>query len=239
MPHESILSGLSALTARQLAAGCRHQQADRSHEPFCFELFRRALAEKSQEAWQTINQQYERLVRSWIVEFAQTSNGVGNSSLDELTADAFYAFWRSYTAEKLQKALGLASVLAFLKSCAVTSVLQAKRKQRRSVQQTELIIEGGDAAGSERDVVDAPARSFLQGISAAELWQIVDACCGNEQERVIVRLSFVSDLKPRSILELHPGLFVDVEEVYTIRRNLKNRLARDRRLRTLWEAGDE
>jgi hypothetical protein len=238
MPHEPILGGLAALTARQLAAGCRHQRADRSHEPFCFELFRRALAEQSQEAWQAIDRQYDRLMRSWIAEFAQTNEGVGSSTLDELTADAFYAFWRSYTAEKLQKAMGLASVLAFLKSCAVTSVLQAKRKQRRSVQQTELVFEGGEATVAELPAGETPTQAVLQGISAAELWQIVDECCLNEQERVLVRMSFVADLKPRSILDLYPGLYVDVEEIYTVRRNLKNRLARDRRLRMFWE-GDE
>jgi hypothetical protein len=51
---------------------------------------------------------------------------------------------------------------------------------------------------------------------------------------VLARLSFISDLKPSEILERHPDLFTDVAEIYTMRRNLKNRLWRDKELQELW-----
>jgi hypothetical protein len=79
-----------------------------------------------------------------------------------------------------------------------------------------------------------PEEQYLATMWQEKLWQVVNRCCYDERERVLARLSFVSDLKPSEILDRHPDLFADVAEIYTLRRNLKNRLWRDKDLQELW-----
>lgn len=221
------------LSAQELLEGCQQSRPDNTHEPFCFELFRRAIVEKNEACWSAIYQQYQRLIYRWLLDFTPNSEPIGEKSFEELMLDAFTAFWRAYTADKLRQADGLGSILAYLKSCAATAVLQARRKAKTVVAHLvwEQQEQGASTASQARSGFE---QKIFAALSAEQVWTVVDACCLDENERIIARLSFVADLKPRSILERHPERFTNVEEIYTTRRNLKNRLWRDERLRELW-----
>jgi hypothetical protein len=151
-----------------------------------------------------------------------------------MVLDAFTAFWRAFRPEQLQKASGLGSVLSYLKSCVATTVLQVKRKlENKQIMATweEIDVDSRLAAAGHLPTVEQAA---VQNMDAERLWSAVDSCCLDEKDRIIARLSLVADLKPRSILEHYPHLFSDVTEIYTIRRNLKNRLERNETLRAWW-----
>ena len=233
MVYEQTHSAFAQWTPLQLLARCHASQPDNSHEPFCFELFRRAIIEKSEQCWSAIFQQYQKLLYRWTLDFAKSNISLEESVVEELVLDAFTAFWRAYTAEKLNNAHGLASVLSYLKSCTATSVLQLQRKADKNALQiawNETVVDAQTATSNKGT---APDRLIFEQISAEQLWALVDSCCYDEKERIIARLSFVSDLKPNLILEHHPDLFVNVAEIYTIRRNLKNRLGRNELLRVI------
>lgn len=228
----SYTHSVDQLSVDQLLTGCQNTRPDNSHERFCFELFRRAIADKSDQCWAALYGQYQKLVGHWLLEFSKSSQLPGDQTLEELIASAFASFWRAFTAEKLQQAEGLGSVLTYLKSCAATTVLQIRRKAARSLPavaweelETETQVVSSSSANPEQQV--------LTTMNAQQLWSIVDKVCSDEREQIIARLSFVSDLKPVAILELHPQLFSGVEEIYTIRRNLKNRLLRNEALRQM------
>lgn len=225
---------LDNLTPTDLHERCRQHRQDNTHERFCFELFRRAIVEKSQPCWTVIYKQYEKLVGSWALQFAGAGELPDNIVLDEIVVDAFAAFWRAFTADKLDNAQGLSSVLKFLKSCAATSMLQVRRKATKAPDQVEWNEIEVDLHQASQQSTSGIAEVVLQELTAAQLWELVDQCCSNEKERIIARLSFVDDLKPVSILERHPDLFTDVAEIYTLRRNLKNRLLRNDALRRFW-----
>lgn len=222
------------MTPGQLADGCRQVKHDNSHEIYCFELFRRAIQEKSEQCWAVLYTQYSKLVAHWIGQFSKNSAPLLEAPAEDLVTDAFTAFWRAFTADKLPSSRQLAPVLSYLKSCAATAVLQAKRRAERSVQQMEWQPEVLDNMLGTQQVSDRPEQVILQTLWQEKLWQVVNNCCHDERERLLARLSFVSDLKPGEILERHPDLFADVAEIYTMRRNLKNRLWRDKALQTLW-----
>lgn len=227
------MTAMKTTTPRQLADGCRQVKADNTHEPYCFELFRRAIVEKSEQCWSILYEQYSKLVIHWIVQFARSSAPLLATPTDELVADAFTAFWRAFTAEKLTNAERLANVLSYLKSCTVTAVLQAKRREERNSKESEwneVVVEQQRRTQPN----NRPDQIILQQLWQEKLWQLVNSCCHDERERLLARLSFVSDLKPGEILERHPGLFADVAEIYAMRRNLKNRLWRDKALQELW-----
>ena len=93
----------------QLAARCRNTQPDGSHEPSCFELFRRAVVEACCLCWQHLHHQYYPLVRYWVTRCAS----LDPDTIDDLTQEALTAFWRSYKPDKLARARGLGDVLAY------------------------------------------------------------------------------------------------------------------------------
>ncbi|MDQ3248502.1 MAG: hypothetical protein M3Q45_04765 [Chloroflexota bacterium] len=234
MAYEQTLSTLTQLTPAELQSGCAQSRPDNAHEPFCFELFRRAIFERSEVCWAAVYAQYQKLVYGWTLQFARHKDGVGNTTVEELVSDAFTAFWRAYTPVKLDQAERLNSVLSYLKSCAATAVLQARRKAEKEVQHAdwdELVVDR-QTAGSQ--TATRPEVALLQQTGADQLWTIVERCCLDEHDRLLARLNLVTNLKPRAILEQHPALFADIAEIYTRLRNLKNRLARDAQMRELW-----
>lgn len=229
------------LLPEELLAGCQRVQEDNSHESFCFELFRRAIAAKSEVCWSLIYQQYQRLVYRWVLDCANGRDHIGDLSVDDMVLHAFTSFWRAFTSDKLAKAPALSSVLSYLKSCAGTAVLQAKRQLESKVtrahwQESEWAeyLEGDD---QNAQPTMNPEVTTLAKMGAEELWTIVDSCCVDERERMVARLSFVSNLKPRAIIDLMPDQFSAETEIYSLRRNLKNRLARNEQLQILAERG--
>jgi hypothetical protein len=233
MVDEQTLSGVGGLTRRQPRADWQQGRLDHAHEAFGFELFRRAIVENNEQGWSALYHHYEKLVYRWTLQFAKTTDRIGDVTIEEMVLEAFIAFWRAFTPDKLQQADRLASLLAYLKLCAATSVLQARRKARqRAVEITWDEVENKRKTAAMEGWSGTEA-AVLHHISAAQLWMRVEHCCQHEKDRILVRLSLMANLKPRVILAQHPELFTDVTEIYALSRNLKNRLGRDEALRQL------
>jgi hypothetical protein len=73
------------ISPSQLAARCRNIQPDASHEPFCFELVRRAIVEGSSLCWHYLHNQYYSLVRYWVSRRAPSDP----DTIDDLTQNVF------------------------------------------------------------------------------------------------------------------------------------------------------
>lgn len=218
---------MHGLTPPKLAARCRNTQPDASHERFCFELFRRAIVEGCSLSWHYLHNQYYSLVRYWVCRRAP----LDPDTVDDLTQDAFTAFWRFYSPEKLAYAAGLGDVLSYLKSCAASAVAQAFRRQERAV------VEEGWDAGVVDGCVSTPSAeaSASRHLDAQSLWAIIEERCNDERDLLVARLTFVSGMKPSRIAELCPDLFVDVSQVHRVKRNLLDRLRRHPVLRSMHE----
>jgi hypothetical protein len=67
------------------------------------------------------------------------------------------------------------------------------------------------------------------------LWHAVLALATTPAERVVLVESFVDGFPPRTIRARHPELFPDIATVYHIKRNLFDRLQRNRDLLQLRE----
>lgn len=228
MTERSLAIGpVCEMSPIQLAARCQQIQSDASHEPFCLALFRRAIVERCTLCWYYIYNQYYSLVRYWVAQRAPSDP----NTIDDLTQDAFTAFWRFYTPDKLSCARGLGDVLSYLKSCAATAVTQAYRKVKGMVLEAELdeqVMSGQVCTGS----IEALA---LQKMETQQLWAIVEATCGDEREHLVARLILQANLKPGDLARQFPDLFPTVAEVYRVKRNLLDRLRRDSSLREMYE----
>lgn len=215
------------LTESQLAARCQNRQPDASHEAFCFELFRRALIEDSSLCWHYLHNQYYPLVRFWINRFTPADQ----ATVDDLVQETFTTFLRAYTADKIVKANGLGSVLAYLKSCAVSCVLQARRTEQRSALESDWDEESIEAQTSTPSLESTLSAKF----NRQAIWAAVTDCCSDERDRLLARLVLVADLKPREITRQYPQHFATVDEVYRVKRNLLDRLQRHPVLRAMHE----
>jgi len=214
----------------QLAARCQNTRPDASHEPFCFELFRRAIVAGCSLCWHYLHNQYYSLVRYWVCQRAPPDP----DTIDDLTQETFTTFWRFYTPDKLARAGGLGNVLSYLKSCAASAVAQVHRKANRTVLEAEWDEQAVDAHVSTHSA----EASALQQVTAKQLWAAVKACCNDERDHLVARLILQTGLKPRHVAEQHPDLFPDVSEVYRVKRNLLSRLRRDPVLQECAKTGE-
>ncbi|MEZ4734717.1 MAG: sigma-70 family RNA polymerase sigma factor [Caldilineaceae bacterium] len=218
------MASLDHLQSQQLLAGCRNVQANRSHEKFCFELFRRAIVEQSQGCWAALYEQYVKLVYSWTIAYAKSQATIGSSTLEDLVQDTFTAFWQSYSPTHLAKATSLGSVLSYLNSCAWSSVQHAVR--RVQAPQDEQDLETAEVALSAT-VTTSPEQIVLTTMVAEQLWQAIEASCKGASEKRIARLRFVEGMKPKEILARCPDLAPNEYEISKILRNIKDRLNRN------------
>jgi RNA polymerase sigma factor (sigma-70 family) len=123
----------------------------------------------------------------------------------------------------------LAAVLKYLKMC-VHSVIadEVRSRQARQYEETLELIDHEPAS-------DDPADDVVSNISAQGLWQVIQEELNGEDERVLIYLAYVQGMKPSEISNQHNRLFPSVEDVYRIKRNVLERLRRNRRLQTLFK----
>jgi DNA-directed RNA polymerase specialized sigma24 family protein len=200
----------------ELARGCREEtsrylRGESFSEHACFELFRRAVVERDDAAWECVYAQYAALARIWLNAGMDEDDGVNA---------AFERFWRAVDAEKFSRFGSLAAVLSYLKMCVRTTVLDYVRAQSRS------------AAAIDLDAIPAiSAQAHGQAavgdrMDAADLWRQVGEIVQDERERRLVYLSYVVGLSPREIHARHAHEFPRMEDIYRIKRGALDRLRR-------------
>ena len=67
---------VESLTISQLAERCqaereRYRRTRQADEVYCLELFRRALTEQDEAAWEVIYRQYQPLVTHWVLRYSR------------------------------------------------------------------------------------------------------------------------------------------------------------------------
>jgi hypothetical protein len=198
-----------------------HQESTRylqraPHDPrYCYELFRRAIVERDQQAWTHLFTQYvdeTPLVRHW-VEHHPLYPASGEDA-GYFANRTFEKMWAALRPEKFTRFPDLAALLRYLKLC-VNSVIT---DHLRSTQPEEVPLLEVDAPGD-----DAP----LDRLHREELWRLIESRLHTEQERVAVYCRFDAGMKPSEIYTHYGGLFADVKDVYRVLQNVLNRLRRD------------
>jgi len=220
------------LSVKDLAHCCAEEtnkflrQRD-SNDRFCLELFRRAIVQRDEAAWSSIYQQYAPLVLTWVSQHQSVAALFGSEGNAALVNTAFAKFAQALTAEKMQKFASLAALLKYLKLCVHSVVADELRlRQARQLEETLESIEQEPAASD-------PAEDVISQLSAHNLWQIVQAEVNGEEEQLLLHLVYVQGLKPGEISAQHRHLFPTVDDVYRVKRNVLERLRRNRRLLAL------
>jgi DNA-directed RNA polymerase specialized sigma24 family protein len=224
-PQRMTVDGLALQCAQETERFFGGQDHDTS---YCFELFRRALGENDQQAWEMVYAQYRPLVAGWVARHPDLAHVGGE--IEEFANRAFERMWAAWTPDKFARFSDLKALLAYLKMCAHSVVVEDVRRagpDARAVSFSDLPEELVDA---QPDKVSTEGE-VLRGERSRELWSLVSARLRDDRERTVVHCLFVLDLKPATIRAQHPDMFRDTREVYLIRQVVLERLSRDAQMK--------
>lgn len=216
---------ITTLALNQIAQRCqeesqRYFQQLAFDARYCYELLRRALAEREARAWEFVYSQYAAQVQSW-VERHPAFVGSGETSGHFVNA-AFAKLWSALSAEKFAHFADLKALLSYLKLC-VGSVLIDHARAKAQPVEAEIAPEiAGDPA---------PEHTYLDDEWRQAFWQRVAQRLKDDKERKLVYYRFVLDLKPREICKRFPADFPAVDEIFVMTQNILARLRRDPELR--------
>lgn len=226
-------TNLSELTIAGLAHRCA-EETERffrrlDHDPrYCFELFRRAILDNDQRAWEVVYAQYRSLLAGW-VQRHPAFDGAGEET-EYFVTGAFEKLRVSLAPDRFDRFLDLPSVLRYLQTCVHSVVLDHVRVMERA--RLEVSFE----ALAREPVEPGPAtedQAFSQ-VESKALWNWLDMHLKDDRERLVLHDSFVLALKPNEILRQHRDAFDDVSEIYRIKQNVLARLGRNAEFRELF-----
>jgi hypothetical protein len=215
------------LSVADLADGCatatsRFRQLQSASDACAIELFRRAICERDELAWEAVYAQYHGMVRAWLCRHPAWPT-IGDD-LDDWVNGVFERFWAAITPDRFASFPSLAALLRYLKLCAHSVLLDEVRA--RHGRQLQPLSEEVVATG-----VGNAERTVLESATSGALWAAIDAEVKDEAERLVAYLGLALELKPQEIQARHPDQFASVAQVYTVKRNLLDRLRRNTAIR--------
>jgi DNA-directed RNA polymerase specialized sigma24 family protein len=189
-----------------------------------YELFRRAIVERDEDAWAAIYVRYRTLMISW-------SHRCGAALLigehyDDIADQAFARAWMALSPRRFARFPNLSKLLAYLRTCVMAVVIDCSRAQQAR-ERALLKLEARPLA--------TPEQIVLEEIERSALWQLISKMAETIPERIVLVESFVLELPPRVILARHPDLFSEVANIYFAKRNVLARLQRNPDLQQLRE----
>lgn len=215
---------LSALVRRCLVESDRFYRGRTHDTRYAYELFRRAIVERNEVAWEYIYTHYSALVESWVRRSGAFPSS-GESS-EYFVGAAFTKFWRAI-ADRFEQFPTLASLLHYLQLCAGSVVIDSVRAQSWAEMLPEEAIPSGLSPQA------APDEEAMQRVNCEEFWSYINAQLNSEAERIVVFRSFVLGMKPGDIYNDHQDLFQSINDVYNVKRNVLGRLSRNPELRSM------
>jgi hypothetical protein len=224
---------LELFSLQELAQSCSEEtnkflKQSPSNDRYCLELFRRAIIKRDEGAWSYIYQQYAPLVLTWVTQHQSAASLLGQDGSGPLVNAAFAKFAQALTPVKISNFETLAAILKYLKMCVHSVVAdEVRARQARQYEETLESIEHEPAS-------DDPAEEVVASLSARDIWQLIQEEVHSEDERVLIYLAYVLGMKPGEISSQQPRYFPSVDDVYRIKRNVLERLRRNRRLQALF-----
>lgn len=186
---------------------------------YCYELFRRCLQDRDQNAWEHAYTLFEPQVARWVrshrlfFDSGEEASYFVNRAMDK--------FWSAISPKKFSKFDDIKHLLGYLKMCVGSAIVDFYRKQERSQLGLEKLQEQVEADVTSEDLYT----------EESELWKMVERMMKNKSEQAVLHASFVLGMKPKEINAQYPGVFDSIKEIYQIKENILSRLRRNDELR--------
>ncbi|MCU0494548.1 MAG: sigma-70 family RNA polymerase sigma factor [Chloroflexaceae bacterium] len=215
---------LATLVAHCRAEGQHYSQGQPYDACYAYELCRRALVERCELAWAELYYLYTPLVQHWVRRSA--SFATCGESEEFFVTEAFFRFSQAITPQRFAEFPSLAALMGYLRRCTSCVVIDFVRSNARTEQWFSLRL-ADDLPGG------CPEEQALGRLYDEEFWHDLNAHLHTEAERVIIRATLEAGMSSGEIYNRWRGLFSDVNEVYTVKRNMILRLKRSPYLRRL------
>lgn len=190
-------------------------------QSYCIELFRRAIVDRDEMAWNGVYAQYENLVRGWVKQHSGMPQA--GEDIQYFVNRAFEKMWRAVTPDKFVGFRDLKSLLRYLQMC-VHSVIVDRLRFMEAKVQAEAWDELRSHPNTHSDSVEDRA---LAGAQKEALWRFIQEQLRDDTEEIVIYSSFILALKPSQIITEYPNKFTSVEQVYRAKQNVLNRLRRN------------
>ena len=144
---------------------------------FCYELFRRAIVLGDQNAHERLYLQYQSLVASWVERHSSyPSTGEENQYF---VNRAFEKLWRALSPAKFGQFADLKALLAYLKMCTHSAIIDYSRIHQHEVADEEPSQEQL-VAGLDRG--NDPEEEAIQDVQRADFWRLIDERIDGEKD---------------------------------------------------------
>jgi hypothetical protein len=220
------LSSPECLTIPELIEEARREtalfQRYQATESRCaYELWRRAIVLRDDWAWSAVYGLYAPVVRAWILLRAPTAG----EDLEALVNQAFARFAHAMTERKWRNFASVGALLGYLKCCAQSAATDYHRWQPRQHDALDSL-----PSACEPLVKDC-ADTAMERQAAQELWRLVSCEAPAQEEQLVLLLVVAQGISPRAVQQRYPTVFPSVQDIYRIRRNVIERLQRNKELR--------
>lgn len=193
---------------------------------YCLEIFHRAINRQDERAMELLMLSFRYMVAGWLRSHPRRESALRHYGEMDYVAFTFERFWLATHTQMLVFDT-LAAALKYLKlslNGAVLDTLRAHEKQMLQLPEPGVGFPEEPAA-QEQD-------------TGRELWEVIQSFLPTEREKSVAYLIFHCNLKPREIMQRCPGMFSNVGEIYHLRRNIEERLMRNKD-QIRWRLGDQ
>lgn len=220
---------LNALTLAGLSHRCGQETESffrrAAYDPaYCYELFRRALLERNQRAYDCLYAQYQPLVAGWVERHPSFPSS--GEEVQYFVNRAFEKLWQALTPDKFRRFHDLKALLSYLKLCTHSVVIDHARARQRALLDEEL---GETILAGQAAPIDVEGEA-IETAQQQEFWRLINQRLADEKEQAVVFGSFVLAMKPAELHLRYAHLFSDVHDVYRTKQNVLERLRRDQDL---------
>lgn len=188
-----------------------------------YELFRRAIIERDEDAWAEIHHYYRPLLVAWASQHGAALRL--DEQFEDLADRALARAWAALTPGRFTAFPSLAALLAYLRTCVTAAVIDCARAQAARERVAQRLAVGA---------APTPEQVVLGELERAELWWLVLSLAETSRDRAILFECLILDIPPRAILAHHPRIFADIQSVYAAKRNFLARLQRNPALRRFY-----
>ena len=209
---------LTALANRCMSEIDNYRRKEPYTDQYCLAIFHRALLQHDNDAWNLLVERFGPMVRGWVRSHPRRDMACRHDSEENYVAKTFDRFWQAAAYNQELRFTSLAAALSYLKTCLTGAILDTLRGYARP----ELSLNDPD-----HPLVDEPALEDDTD-DGHELWSIVKSLLPNAREQRLAYLLFHCGLKAREVVQFCGQEFSDVSEVYRLRRNIIERLIRNR-----------
>ncbi|MBV8695854.1 MAG: hypothetical protein JO125_16920 [Chloroflexi bacterium] len=221
-PREMSLTSLAHRSFEEMS---KYRRKEPSDDRYCLEIVRRAVLQGDDEAWTVLYRQFSENLRLWFRRHPWKDMVLQYEQEEHYVDLAFERFWKSVRKQELSFTT-LAAAMSYLHMCLNCSVMDMVRDGTRPK----------EAPLPDYTQANAPEPLVEDLYHENEVWEAMERLLPNDKEKRLAYLHFHCNLKAREIMQFCPGEFGSEHEIYRLKRNVIDRLIRNKD-KFLWRLG--